>query len=141
MPPQLSRIQNALPLIVVAIAAASASAADGMLGTPAAADPAAVEFLLASSVKDFRSTGGNIPTAIRSARLGFITEAGRGNYLLCGAFRSGAGPQAKWINFATIKTSDYEQWLGSTAKAHCQQRAIKWYPGDHSAALMKRLKD
>ena len=106
-----------------------------------AADPAVVEFLMTSSAKDFMSSGDNLPTAIRAARIGYFAESGKGHFLLCGSFKSGPGPKAKWTHFATIKTSDYEQWLGGTAKAYCEQRTIKWYSGDHSAALMQRLKE
>jgi hypothetical protein len=105
-----------------------------------AADPAVVEFLMTSSAKDFKSSGDNLPTAIRAARIGYFAESGKGHFLLCGSFKSGPGPKAKWTHFATIKTSDYEQWLGGTAKAYCEQRTIKWYSGDHSAALMQRLR-
>lgn len=104
-------------------------------------DPTVVEFLLASSAKDFKASGTGRPSAIRGARVGFFTESGKGVYLLCGAFKSGGGASAIWTPFATIKTSDYEQWLGGTAKAYCGQRSIKWYPGDHSAALQQRLQD
>ena len=130
----------ALALVTAAFAPIQAVAAEGKTNVPAEADPAVVEFLMTSSAKDLMSSGGNLPTAIRAARIGYFAESGKGHFLLCGSFKSGPGPKAKWTHFATIKTSDYEQWLGGTAKAYCEQRTIKWYSGDHSAALMQKLR-
>lgn len=118
-----------------------AKAADARLEIPASADPDAVAFLVAASAKDFKASGAQRPVAIRGARVGFFAEGGKGVYLLCGSFKTEAGARAKWTDFATIKTSDYEQWLGGTAKSYCGQRSIKWYAGDPSAALMKAIQD
>jgi hypothetical protein len=127
-----------MALVLVASQAASAS---DKAETPTSADPAAVEFLISSSAKDFKASGSGRPTGIRGARVGYFAESGKGVYLLCGSFKSGSGSQAKWTPFATITTSDYEQWLGGSAKSYCEQRSIKWYPGDHSSALEQRLKE
>jgi hypothetical protein len=140
-PQLIPMLRNALTSLTLAMTALAAGAAGGSADAPPSADPAAVEFLVASSAKDFKVSGANRPTAIRGARIGFFAESGKGVYLLCGSFKSGAGSQAKWIHFATIKTSDYEQWLGGTAKAYCEQPTIKWYSVDHSAVLEQRLKD
>lgn len=106
---------------------------------PSAADPVAVEFLLAAATKDFKASGSARPTAIRNARIGILHDASKGNYMLCGAFKSGTGAAAKWTPFATIKTSDYEQWIGGAAQAYCGAANIQWFVGEHSATLMKRL--
>jgi hypothetical protein len=100
-----------------------------------------VEFLVTSAAKDFKTAGGNPPTAIRAARIGYFAESGKGNFLLCGSFKSGPRTKEQWAHFATIKTSDYEQWIGGTAKAYCEQRTIKWYPGDYSKTVMQRIKE
>ena len=139
-PPLIQSLRNALTSFALAVAVLTAAAAGGSADAPPGPDPTAVEFLIASSARDFKISGANRPTAIRAARIGFFAESGRGVYLLCGSFKSGAGSQAEWIHFATIKTSDYEQWLGGAAKAYCEQPKIKWYSGDHSAALEKSLK-
>ncbi len=108
---------------------------------PASPDPAIVEFLLASAQKEFKSSSPNRPTAIRNARIGFLHEGATGNYLLCGSFKSGRGAAAKWTPFATIKTSDYEHWLGGAAKAFSSQKNIKWYPENYAPTLMQRLEE
>jgi hypothetical protein len=107
---------------------------------PATPDPVIVEFLLASAQKEFKSSSSNRPTAIRNARIGFLHEGPTGNYLLSGSFKSGHGATAKWTPFTTIKTSDYEHWLGGTAKAFSNRKNIKWYPEDYASTLMQRLK-
>lgn len=137
----LARKHRRLPiaLAIAAAAAWSTSKADTPPAKAARADPAVVEFLLASSAKDFKGSG-TVPSALRHVRTGMLTDAGRDIPLLCGAFKTGTGRQAQWTDFATIKTSDYEQWLGGTAKSFCDQRTIAWHPGDLSSELLARLK-
>ncbi len=140
----LPLLRNTLTTFSLAIAAfvpIQAVAAEVKTDAPAGTDPTVVEFLLTSAAKDFRTSGENLPIAIRAARIGFFTASGKGNFLLCGSFKSGSDAKAKWTHFATIKTSDYEQWIGGTAKAYCAQRTIKWHSGDHSTALMQRVKE
>lgn len=108
---------------------------------PTTPDLAAVEFLLASAAKEFRSPGSMRPLAIRRARVGYFSDAGPGRYLLCGSFQSAESKGAEWIRFATIKTSDYEQWLGGVAESLCSSKKVKWYTDDHSAALMQRVRN
>ncbi|WP_157615310.1 hypothetical protein [Rhizobacter sp. Root404] len=131
---------NALTSLALALSALAVSAAGAKANSPPSPDPAVVKFLVESSAKDFKASGANRPTDIRGARIGFFTESGKSVYLLCGSFKSGAGSQAKWTHFATIKTSDYEQWVGGAARAYCEQRTNKWFP-EHSAALETELKD
>jgi hypothetical protein len=127
--------------MALGLVASQGASAGKKIEPPASADPAAIEFLVASSAKDFKASDAGRPTAIRGARVGYFAESGKGVYLLCGSFKSGTGSQAQWTPFATIKTSDYEQWLGGSAKSYCEQRSIKWFPGDHSSALEQRLKE
>jgi hypothetical protein len=143
---KLSRFLLALR-IAVAILALSGSTTSTLLAAdakksapvPVSPDPTAVEFLLASAIKEFSSSGTSRPTAIRHARVGFFPDSGTGNYVLSGSFKSGGGAAAKWTAFATIKTSDYEHWLGGAAQAFCRQKNIKWYAGNYSTTLMQRL--
>ncbi len=45
-----------------------------------------------------------------------------------------------WAPFITIKTSFYEQWLGSEADNLCKRPAITWLPAkDLAAALQKKI--
>lgn len=107
--------------------------------TPAKPDPAAIEFLIAASAEDFKAPGSIRPIAIRKTRVGYFAEAGTGNYLLCGSFRSSEGKGSDWIEFATIKTSPYEQWIGGMAEAQCANKRIRWFAGDHADELMRRV--
>ncbi len=132
---------TAFALTFAAIAPMQAAAAKGETDAPSGADPSVVEFLVTSAAKDFKASGENLPTTIRAARIGYLSESGKSNFLLCGSFKSGPGTKEKWTHFATIKTSDYEQWIGGTAKAYCEQRTIKWYPGDQATTVMQRLKE
>jgi hypothetical protein len=138
-PPSFKTALAALHLSLIVGSAAVAAETGKPIAIPLSAEPAQVEFLLTSAANDFKALGSDRPTAIRNARIGFLRESNKGNYLLCGSFKSGSGVTAKWTAFATIKTSDYEQWLGGTAQAFCGQKNVKWYPGNHAATLMRRL--
>jgi len=135
--------------IAISTLSLSGSTATALLATraetpvpaPVSPDPAAVEFLLASAAKEFSSSGAGRPTAIRNARIGFLHDATTGAYILCGSFKSGSGSAAKWTPFATIKTSDYEHWIGGAAQAYRTQKNITWYPGNYAPALMRRLEN
>ena len=61
--------------------------------------------------------------------------------MLCGQFLPAPeGGKADWTPFVTIKTSDYEQWLGAQALAFCQGSSVTWHPvGDLSSSLWSRL--
>ena len=104
-------------------------------------DSSVVESLLAAATKDFALPGSPHPVGIRQARVGRIPNgSGNYNYLLCGKFLATDKQGTKeWMPFATIQTSDYEQWLGGQASSYCLQRPIKWYKGDQSSALLKRI--
>ncbi len=104
-------------------------------------DSSVVESLLAAAAKDFALPGSPHPVGIRQARVGRIPNgSGNYNFLLCGKFQPTDKQGTKeWVPFATIKTSDYEQWLGAQASSYCLQRPIKWYKGDQSSALFKRI--
>ncbi len=104
-------------------------------------DSSAVELLLAAAAKDFALPGSPHPVGIRQARVGRLPD-GSGNYyyLLCGKFLPADKQGTKeWVPFATIKTGDYEQWLGGQASSYCLQRQIKWYKADQSRVLLKRI--
>ena len=65
---------------------------------------------------------------------------GSKQFLLCGEFQPtpDSGPPV-WVAFATIKTSDYEQWLGVGADGWCKREGIAWEKGDWSMALLERF--
>jgi hypothetical protein len=72
-------LRSALGALLLGLVSA-ALASDAKMEVPASPDPAAVEFLMAASAKDFKASGAVLPIAIRGARVGFLAEAGKGIY-------------------------------------------------------------
>ena len=69
-----------------------------------------------------------------------MASDGTRQYMLCGEFMPAAdGGTAEWTPFATIRTSDYEQWLGHQAASHCGGSSVRWDEGDLSSSLQSRL--
>jgi hypothetical protein len=100
-----------------------------------------VQFLLASAATDFHDHG-PIPVGFRDVRVGhFMNPHGQTLYLLCGQFLPAREEgKARWTPFATIKTSGYEQWLGTQATAFCQDSSVNWDTvSDLSSSLQNRL--
>jgi hypothetical protein len=101
-----------------------------------------VEFLLTSAATDFHTHRPPDPVRFRDVRLGHLTtDSGEEQYLLCGQFLPAeGGADAEWTPFATIKTSDYEQWIGGQGAGYCEQLPVVWDEvGDLSASLQSRL--
>ncbi|WP_374430674.1 hypothetical protein [Ideonella dechloratans] len=109
---------------------------------PAQPDPAVLAFLMDKATQEFSQPGPMHPKRIKTARLGHLHDAqGRDLDLLCGRFvpTDPSGGKAE-VPFATLKTGDYEQWLGGQAVGLCSQPTITWFKGDHAQALMQRLR-
>ena len=101
-----------------------------------------VEFLLTAAATDFHTHRPPDPVGFRDVRLGHITtDSGEKQYLLCGLFLPAeGGADAEWTPFATIKTSDYEQWIGGQGEGYCERSPVVWDEvGDLSASLQSRL--
>lgn len=66
---------------------------------------------------------------------------GEKHFMLCGQFLPAEkGAKAAWTPFVTIKTSGYEQWLGTQAAAFCQDSSVVWdTETDISSSLQSRL--
>lgn len=100
-----------------------------------------VDFLLAAAAADFK-THGPMASDVRNVRLGREqTQSGEAQYVLCGEFLPAEeGDEAEWWPFATLKTSDYEQWLGAQAMGICRQSSVIWDEiGDLTSQLRERL--
>ena len=107
----------------------------------ASIDPV-VQFLLTAAATDFHTHRPPDPVRFRDVRIGHVTTPnGEEQYMLCGQFLTAPeGGKAEWTNFATIKTSGYEQWLGAQAAGFCQCSAVIWdKEGDLSPLLQSRL--
>lgn len=62
------------------------------------------------------------------------------SYMLCGQARIGAGAKEAWVDFATIKTDPYEQWIGGLATDMCARAVTVPSNGnDISAALQTKV--
>ena len=107
----------------------------------ASIDPV-VQFLLTAAATDFHTHRPPDPVRFRDVRIGHVTTPnGEEQYLLCGQFLPAPeGGKAEWTQFATIKTSGYEQWLGAQAAGFCQRSSVIWdKEGDLSPSLQSRL--
>ena len=101
-----------------------------------------VQFLLTAAATDFHTHRPPDPVRFRDVRIGHImTPSGEKQYMLCGQFLPAQeGGKAELTPFATIKTSDYEQWIGAQAAGFCQGSTVIWDKvGDLSSSLQSRL--
>jgi hypothetical protein len=80
-----------------------------------------VQFLIISSSSDFKNHQPPTPTDFRNIKIGYLaSDKTEKIYLLCGEFLSKEDKQ--WVEFTTIKTSGYEQYLGKTQ--YCQDATM-----------------
>ena len=92
-----------------------------------------VRFLITSASDDFREH--RPPTAIdfRNLKIGYLKSANSDKiFILCGEFLSQENNE--WIEFATLKTSGYEQYIGKTQ--YCQD-ATMVMEGDNLSLRLK----
>lgn len=136
-------LELALTLFAFLGPSASTMAAQGRPGNASAAtakvDPEVVEFLLASTIKEFKSMDRGRPSSLRKCRIGSIQESGKAIYFLNGSFQASGETSGKWTPFTTIKTADYEHWLGGAAKSYVRQKNVRWFSGDYSKEILRRL--
>jgi hypothetical protein len=97
------------------------------------------EFLLTSAAKDFQAHQPPRPSRFRNVRIGHVTAGKESSYRLCGEFLPAeGGDKAEWTPFVTIKTSGYEQYIGSTS--YCSDPKMVWdIPDDLSSSLMSKM--
>jgi hypothetical protein len=101
----------------------------------------ATQLLLAEAAADLHSHDAPSGARLRNFRVGHVlTPDGAKQYMLCGEFlpaqRKG---KVEWTNFATIKTSGYEQWRGAQAASLCHSTVIWDNEGDLSSSLQAQL--
>lgn len=101
-----------------------------------------VHFLLDASAKDFHDNQPPIPVSFRNVQVrNLIGPNAENHYMICGQFLA-QDKQSKdeWTSFATIKTSGYEQWIGTQSLGYCQDsRSISYKINDLSSALKSRV--
>jgi hypothetical protein len=98
------------------------------------------EFLLSTAASEFKTPSSLNAVAFRGVRVGYFSDTPPGRHVLCGSVQASGPQKTEWIRFATIQTSPYEQWLGGVADSICGSKKVKWYPGDLSADLLKRVR-
>jgi hypothetical protein len=140
-----------LPIVLTTIGLAACSAApetradsqavsSGQVAAPELEK--VVEFLLTAAATDFHTHRPPDPARFRDVRIGhFVTSSGQETYMLCGQFLPAVeGGTAEWTPFVTIKTSGYEQWIGTQAAGFCQRPSVTWDKvGDLSSSLQTRF--
>lgn len=101
-----------------------------------------VAFLIETTAQDFFERTSSAPTALRNVQAGVVRiDGAQDRPILCGEAEvmiDGEGPQ--WTSFATIRTSDYQTWIGSAASAVCEDsRAQRQPSADLAIRLEQRL--
>lgn len=98
-----------------------------------------VQFLLASAATDFNKHLAKVPDDFRNLEVGYLLSSGNEKfYVLCGEYLV----ENKWSAFATIKTSDYEHYLGGDKQISYCRDAVKVLTGDTKLATeLKRKLD
>jgi hypothetical protein len=99
------------------------------------------EFLISSAASDFHKHQVPLPVRFRKVRFGHIGDTTKsGSYRICGQFSASekGNNKSDWTDFATIKTSGYEQYIGKTT--YCTDSKIIWDKTvDLSPILKNRL--
>jgi hypothetical protein len=115
------------PIILSLVLAATSATSTVAFAEGATTDSSLNEILLSAAAADFAAHGPK-SNAFREVHLRYLQgDSDSGVHMLCGEFLQSSTDT--WVAFATIKTSPYEQWIGGTASAWCQQAA----PADPSA--------
>ncbi len=104
-----------------------------------ATQPPEVDALLTDAATDFQ-THGSGAADVRDVYAGTLPRGGgQAPFLIiCGSFLPAGDAGAEWTDFATIKMSDYEQWLGAGATTYCKQAKIDRTPGTELTTALKR---
>ena len=100
------------------------------------------ESLVAWAASDFIEHGPR-PRQVRNVHVRYaVNDSGERSYMLCGQFLPDTGSDPGWLQFSTIKTDPYEQWIGGQAEGICE-RATPLSEGveDLSSALQLKLSE
>ena len=80
-----------------------------------------VRFLITSAANDFRNHQPPTPVDFRNVKIGYIKSTNNEKiFILCGEFLSQENKE--WVEFTTIKTSGYEQYIGK--RQYCQEATM-----------------
>jgi len=94
-----------------------------------------VDVVVNVSANDFYKNQQPPPTDFMNVNLKFIKkDNGEELYILCGQFITSDKQE---IPFATVKNSDYEQWVGSSALTYCQNSKEILYSKTNLSTVLK----
>jgi hypothetical protein len=94
-----------------------------------------VPAIIALSANDFYKNQPPAPMAFKDVKLNYIKKpSGEELYILCGIFVTS---DQKETPFATVKNSDYEQWIGTNALTYCQESQEILYTKEDLATALK----
>ncbi len=90
------------------------------------------------SANDFNKNQQPVPVDFKNVKLKYIKKPnGEELYILCGQFVTNDKQETQ---FATVKNSDYEQWVGNSALTYCQNsKEIPYTKEDLSSALKNKF--
>ena len=95
-----------------------------------------VRFLITSAANDFRNHQPPTPIDFRNVKIGYIKSTNNEKiFILCGEFLSQENKE--WVEFTTIKTSGYEQYIGKTQ--YCQEATMVLTDEIFSVELKNKL--
>ena len=98
-----------------------------------------VNAIIDISANDFYKNQKPLPVDFRNVTIKYYLKPTKEMlYILCGQFQM--ENKSKWIQFATIKNSNYEQWIGPNGSTYCENSTeISYTKIDLSTALKNRL--
>lgn len=123
-------------------AAKAGSDAHALAGTPTTPLDSVVFYLLDVSAKDFHDHQPPVPVSFRNVHLkNLVGQNADDHYMICGQFLSqDKKDKDEWTEFATIKTSGYEQWIGSQSVGFCRDaKDVPYKTNDLSSELKSRF--
>lgn len=101
-----------------------------------------VKSLIGFAAYEFNKYQKPLPTAFRNLQIKYALKTNKEMvYLLCGQFKTEDKQNSSdWIDFTTIITDPYEQWIGSNGVAFCENSIeIQITAANLSAELMKKI--
>lgn len=98
-----------------------------------------VDFLLNTASSEFNSPQSSRAYGFRKVRIGYYTDGSSGRFVLCGSVQLKNESTTEWVQFATVQTSPYEQWLGGVAESICQSKKMTWHLVDQTSELLRRI--
>jgi hypothetical protein len=98
-----------------------------------------VSSIIDISANDFYKNQQPAPVDFKNVKLKYIKKTnGEELYILCGQFVTNDKQETQ---FATVKNSDYEQWIGNSALTYCQDsKEIPYTKEDLSSTLKNKFK-